>query len=89
MFIGPSIMIKLLWALYTELWIKYIIPALSGLGSMLCLSILHSQALWWTTEHLTEKSNLYGKDISIHTDRVGWWLQEANEDEEDWGFKFH
>lgn len=54
MFIGPSIMIKLLWALYTELWIKYIIPALSGLGSMLCLSILHSQALWWTTEHLTE-----------------------------------
>lgn len=34
--------------------IKYIIPALSDLGSTLCLSILHSQALWWTTQHLTE-----------------------------------
>lgn len=55
MFIGPSIMIKLLWALYTELWFKYIISDLSAPGLVLGFFILYCTALRQTTEHLPEK----------------------------------
>lgn len=71
MFIGLSIMIKLLWALYTELWIKYIIPYLLYLGSVLCLSILYSEALQWTTQHLTEKLIYTVKIFLSTTDCMG------------------
>lgn len=69
-------MIKLLWALYREPWIKYIIPDLSDLGSMLCLSILHSKALWQTTEHLIEKLISVGKIFLSSTD-CGFVITES------------